>query len=141
MRLYKEPGPIVVAGPGNGIMELDCWMLSGYVHVQAVWRIDNKTNWEHWWQIMHAQGYANLWKEKWLETEIHQSIENGTWTDQTDQIQELVLKGRVSTIVKYKTDDAFKITNEIIKQILVKNINIFSINETWQSGAIKQNGS
>lgn len=139
IRLYKkEPGPIMAAGPGNGIMELDCWMLSGFVHVQSFWQIDKKTDWEHWWQIMHAQGFADLWNEKWLEMERHQSIEKGIWTDQTDQIRELVLKGRVSTIVKHKTDYGLNITNEIIKQILMNDINIFCINESWKSGAVKQ---
>ncbi len=114
----KEPGPLVIRGTGDGIMELDCWILSAYFPIQTIWKIGKETNCLSWWQHMNRQGLVKEWIETW--TILHKDIadQQGKWIHQENEINNALRKNRLDTILLPRNHSTLHPKKEQIKLII-----------------------
>jgi hypothetical protein len=141
LRIYRtDPGPIVVMGCGDGKMELDCWLLSGYVPIQACYKLSKKENLDNWWNSIQKQGYDRVWKNKWNEWMYDQSCKNNSYTSDRKMILSAIRNKRLKSIFIPEDADARKtIPAHFVHNFILNNIHIYPSPTHVISGIITHN--
>ncbi len=133
----KEPGPLLIRGTGDGIMELDCWILSAYFAIQAIWKIGKENDCRCWWQHMNRQGLAKDWIESWTIRHKETADKHGKWIDQENDIYNALQKNRIDTILLPRDHSTPLLRNEQIKQIIQHQTSIRYMMANMMSAIIK----
>ncbi len=75
IRFYREkPGPVLLIGQGDGIMELDYWIISKYLLVQACIGMDFIQNHSTWWESINQNGHLEFWRSAWIRKQIDSAV-------------------------------------------------------------------
>lgn len=100
LRIYRNnPGPLVAIGNGDGIMELDCWILSSYLTVQSQINLSLLKRVKDWERSFERSGHTSRWIKSWIEIQIDTAKRRNKWADRNDDIPAIIKTRRVSAII------------------------------------------
>lgn len=123
----KEPGPVVVRGLGSGIMELDCWILSGYFNIEAIWKLDGETSCGHWWRQMRHSGRVTEWIDSWSKEFSEKAKKESKYILDEKEIKCLIEKDRLDTLLLSESYSTRLRKIIQLKEILLKQLNVLFV--------------
>ncbi len=100
IRIYSEkPGPVLLIGKGDGIMELDCWIISKYLSVQVCIGMDYIRDHYTWWESINKTGRLDFWRSSWIRQLISSAVKQKKTITNTHEASIAIQKKRVQMVI------------------------------------------
>ena len=138
IRQYRrEPGPILVRGMGGGLMELDCWILTGYFKIQAIWKLDAELSCGCWWRQMRRLGHVEEWILQWSSEFSTKARKEGKYIEAEKEISSFIKKDRLDTLIISGSESTRTLHELQVKDILLKQLNVHLVEKDYIGAILK----
>ncbi len=124
IRIYRnDPGPILIRSHSNGIMELDCWLLSNYFSISEYWKMDNESV-QRWWGQLQKKNYDKACIDQWASDIIGKKKNQVQKAKNEMLISDTMNCNRAKGLIIPRNEISYNLSIQTIKQIIKQNIKI-----------------
>jgi hypothetical protein len=94
-----EPGPLVIVGTQKRNPDLDSWMITANLPVQAIWLETELQSIKQWWEIMLSKGVTIFWRKQWTKHIIYEAQQKNTFIDTPELLNRSLKMNRLKYIL------------------------------------------
>jgi len=94
-----EPGPLVIVGTQKRNPDLDSWMITANLPVQAIWLETEQRSIKQWWEIMLIKGITKFWRKQWTKRIIDDAKENNMFINSQELLKRSLKMNRLKYIL------------------------------------------
>lgn len=119
----NEPGPLVIVDNQKRNPDLDSWMITANLPVQAFWQETKQRSIRQWWEIMLVKGITKFWRKQWTKRIIDDAKENKTFINSPELLNRSLKMNRLKYIL-LPENNLSESLNSLMKEIFNRKISI-----------------